>query len=194
MPIAPATRPRALNAAVEETRRFQSSAGSRIEPVSIAGVNVNVEPYFDLDAIGILNADIAQGRRHSFGLSRSADVAAVVQIDFNNKGIIYLLPWGVYYILRAMATSDGDIHEAIIKLGIEAALLRCVLLTILENIDAATFDLVIERASIPISGGELGDERADLLLQAALDEFVEESWALRRKRVHNNPPSESGES
>ena len=51
------------------------------------GLTVNVEPYFDLDAIGILNADIAQGRRHPFGLSRSADVAAVVQIDFNNKPV-----------------------------------------------------------------------------------------------------------
>ena len=55
--------------------------------MSIAGLDVNVEPNFDLNAIGILNADIAQGRRHPFGLSRSADVAAVVQIDFNNKPV-----------------------------------------------------------------------------------------------------------
>ena len=31
--------------------------------MSIAGFDVNVEPYIDLDAIGILNADIAQGTR-----------------------------------------------------------------------------------------------------------------------------------
>ena len=55
--------------------------------MSIAGFDVNVEPYFDLDAIGILNADIAHGRRHPFSFSRSADVAAVVQIDFNNKPV-----------------------------------------------------------------------------------------------------------
>ena len=54
---------------------------SEVEPVSIGWFDVYVEPYFDLDA------DITLGRGHSFGLARSADVAAVVQIDFNNKPI-----------------------------------------------------------------------------------------------------------
>ena len=56
--------------------------------MSIVRLDVNVEPYFDIDAIGILYADITQGRRHPSGLSRSADVTAVVQIDFNNKPVI----------------------------------------------------------------------------------------------------------
>ena len=42
---------------------------SEVEPVSIGRFDVYVEPYFDLDAIGILNADIPLGRGHSFGLA-----------------------------------------------------------------------------------------------------------------------------
>ena len=42
---------------------------SEVEPVSIGRFDVYVEPYFDLDAIGILNADISLGRGHSFGLA-----------------------------------------------------------------------------------------------------------------------------
>jgi hypothetical protein len=58
-----------------------------VEPVSIGRHDVHVKSYFDLDAIGIRNADITLGRGHSFGLTGSADVAAVIQIDFNNKPI-----------------------------------------------------------------------------------------------------------
>ena len=42
---------------------------SEAEPVSIGRFDVHVEPYFDLDAIGILDADITLGRGHSFGLA-----------------------------------------------------------------------------------------------------------------------------
>ena len=45
------------------------STMSEVEPVSIGRHDVHVEPYFDLDAIGIHNADITLGRGHSFGLT-----------------------------------------------------------------------------------------------------------------------------
>ena len=51
------------------TSHSRMSKMSEVEPVSIGRFDVYVEPYFDLDAIGILNADISLGRGHSFGLA-----------------------------------------------------------------------------------------------------------------------------
>ena len=51
------------------TSHGRMSKMSEVEPVSIGRFDVYVEPYFDLDAIGILNADITLGRGHSFGLT-----------------------------------------------------------------------------------------------------------------------------
>ena len=52
--------------------------------LSNVGLDVNVEPYFDLHATGIFYTDITQSRRHPSGFSRGADVAAVVQVHMNH--------------------------------------------------------------------------------------------------------------
>ena len=57
------------NAYLDITSHSRMSKMSEVEPVSIGRFDVYVEPYFDLDAIGILNADISLGRGHSFGLA-----------------------------------------------------------------------------------------------------------------------------
>jgi hypothetical protein len=72
---------------LNKTSHGRMSKMSEAEPVSIGRFDVHVKSYFDLNAIGILDADITLGRGHSFGLTGSADVAAVIQIDFNNKPI-----------------------------------------------------------------------------------------------------------
>ena len=54
---------------VDITSHGRMSKMSEVEPVSIGRLDVHVEPYFDLDAIGIHNADITLGRGHSFGLT-----------------------------------------------------------------------------------------------------------------------------
>ena len=57
------------------------------EPLSIVRIDVNVKPYFNLHTIGVFNADITLSRRYPSGFSRGADVAAVVQINFNHQAV-----------------------------------------------------------------------------------------------------------
>ena len=66
---AQALRHTATERLVDITSHGRMSKMSEVEPVSIGRFDVYVEPYFDLDAIGILNADITLGRGHSFGLT-----------------------------------------------------------------------------------------------------------------------------
>ena len=54
---------------------------------SILRLDVNVESYLDLHPIGVFYPDVALGRCHPSGLSRGADVAAMVQIDFNDQPV-----------------------------------------------------------------------------------------------------------
>ena len=62
------------------------AAQSECRP-SILRLDVNVESYLCLHPIGVFYPDVALGRCHPSGLSRGADVAAMVQIDFNDQPV-----------------------------------------------------------------------------------------------------------
>ena len=83
------------------------AAQSECRP-SILRLDVNVEPYLDLHPIGVFYPDVALGRRHPSGFSRGADVAAMVQIDFNNQPVtIHHLQFNVLHCCMTCAVIEA---------------------------------------------------------------------------------------
>ena len=60
---------------------------SEVEPVSIGRFDVHVEPYLTSTPLASLTLTLPSVEATRLGLTGSADVAAVIQIDFNNKPI-----------------------------------------------------------------------------------------------------------